>query len=187
MKKIVSQKHNQVGFSLIEVIVSVSIFVVILLSMTNILKLVIDAQRQAIATQNVEESLRYFFEVISKEIRMTKKSTGICPNVPIGAMFATSSNALGDILYLQNYHDECIAYSLYSGDNASLFLRSRNSDSAPITPSKVNINDLRFMVHNAVNEQAYVSINLSANYIGNNVKQSEMRVQTTITSRYYRP
>lgn len=191
MKKILLKNKNLSGISLIEVIVSVSIFVVILLSMTNIFKLVVDAQRQAIASQNVEESLRYFFEVISKEIRMAQKSTGSCPNLPTGAMFATSSNAYGDVLYLYNYHDECVEYSLqnfyYNNVPVVSFERKVNSNSGPLSPSKVNINDLHFIVHDEPNKQAYVSINLSANYLGKQAAQSLIRMQTTITSRYYRP
>lgn len=187
MKKILLQKNNRMGISLIEVIVSVSIFVVIILSITSIFKMVIDAQRQAIASQNVEESIRYFFEVISKEIRMAKKSDGTCSSVPVGKIFATSSNAYGDILYLHNYHDECIAYYIQPDVSSVSFIRQRDGDSAALSPSKVNINELHFLVHENPNEQAYVSINLSANYEGRQAAQSLIRMQTTITSRHYRP
>lgn len=178
---------NKSGISLIEVVVSTAIFVVILLAMSGIFKMVIDAQRQAIASQNVQESLKYFFEVISKEIRMAKKDGGGCPDIPVNTRFAISSNSFGDILYLHNYHDECISYRLEQDGEVVRFMRVRNGDNAWLSPARVNISELKFFVHEVNNEQAFVSINLDANYIGKAAAQSEMRVQTSISSRYYRP
>lgn len=188
MNKIKFRKSKTSGFSLIEVIVSTTIFVVILLSMTGIFKMVIDAQRQAIASQNVEESLRYFFEVISKEIRMAKRSGGHCSNIPAGDIFATSTNSLGDILYLRNYHDDCIAYSLIStGDSVVFNVENLSQNySGILTPSRVSVSELDFFVHEVAGEQAYVSISLSANYLGKEAARSEMKVQTSISSRHYR-
>lgn len=182
-------KSKQAGISLIEVIVSTTIFVIILLSMTGIFKMVIDAQRQAIASQNVEESLRYFFEVISKEIRMAQKTGGECNSIPSGAIFATSTNSFGDILYLKNYHGDCIIYSIRNTSGVNRFFVENYSagNGSWLSPGRVNINELNFIVHENPNDQAYVTINLSASYIGQEAARSEMRVQTTITSRHYRP
>lgn len=58
---------NKKGFTLIEVMVSVTLFVVIMMAVTNIFKMVIDAQRNAIAAQNVQESLKYFLKSLAKK------------------------------------------------------------------------------------------------------------------------
>lgn len=181
-------KFKQTGISLIEVIVSTTIFVVILLSMTGIFKMVIDAQRQAIASQNVEESLRYFFEVISKEIRMSVRTDGAC-NIPAGSIYATGANGLGDVLYLKNYRNQCIKYSLVNNNGVNRFQieNSTLGKSDYLSPRKINISALRFVVHELPNEQAYVTINLTAHYVGGEKARSEMTVQTSISSRYYRP
>src|SRR5680860_334536 len=113
--KIRKQKYNhQSGYTLVEVIVSTALFVVIMLSMTQIFKMMLDYQRQAIATQNVQENLKYFFEVISKEMRMAVRaqSGGNCDHMPAKARFVLGSNIYGDILYIKNYHNECVTYSL---------------------------------------------------------------------------
>jgi type II secretory pathway pseudopilin PulG len=187
MKIIFFQQKKKSGVSLVEVIISTTIFVIILLSMTGIFKMVLDAQRQAIATQNVQESLKFFFEVISKEIRMAKRAGGGCAHLPANARFATSSNAFGEILYLKNYHDECVTYQLDDDNGVTRFYIERDSEGAWLSPRRVNVNDLQFFVHEVAGEQAYISISLDANYIGREAEHSRMRVQTTITSRYYRP
>jgi len=89
-------KSLKPGFSLIELLVSVSIFALIMVSSMDIFNMVIESQRGAIATQNVEESLKYFFEVTAKEIRMVKRNkNSFCPNVPNNGIYALSANSLG--------------------------------------------------------------------------------------------
>ncbi len=184
------KKLNLAGVSLMELMVSVTIFVVILLSMTSIYKMVIDSQRAAIATQNVQENLKYFFEVISKEIRMAQRSGGACSSyLPADKRFATSTNTYGDILYLRNYHNECVIYDITEdGSSGAIRFRvNRGGNSDFLSPASINISDLKFMVTENANSQAYVSINLSAHSVGAEEEISNMHVQTTITSRYYRP
>jgi len=184
-----AKKTNVAGISLVELMVSVTIFVVILLSMTSIFKMVIDSQREAIATQNVQENLKYFFEVISKEIRMAQKSDGVCPpELPADKRFAAGVNEHGDILYLRNYRNQCVSYYLAEdADEVVRFRVSRNGISDFLSPASINISDLKFIVTEQNNAQAYVSINLSAHSVGAEADISNMHVQTTITSRYYRP
>lgn len=180
------RRHLHPGISLIEVIISTTLFVLIMMSMTEIFKMILDSQRQAIATQNVQENMKYFFEVISKEIRMAKRAGGGCAHLPANRRFATSTNAYGDVLYLKNYHDECVEYSLSEDNGVVRFKVERGSNVGFLSPAKIEINDLRFIVHEDPNNQAYISINLSAQSVGREADFSKMRVQTTITSRYYR-
>lgn len=182
------KKFNLAGVSLVELIVSVTIFVIILLSMTSIFKMVIDSQRKAIATQNVQENLKYFFEVISKEIRMAQKSDGAClPNLPADKRFAKGVNTDGDILYLRNHHRECVIYKLVEDANGVIrFHVSRNGVSDFLSPASINVSNLKFIVTENKNDQAYVSINLSAHSVGTEENMSNMQIQTTIASRYYR-
>lgn len=178
------------GLSLVEVLVSTTLFVVIILSMTGIFKMILDSQRQSIATQNVQENVKYFYEVISKEIRMAQRSSGVCPGIPGAARFATSTNSLGDVLMLKNYHGECVEYSLDEHNGVIRFKVGRGSGGNQIggflTPAKINIKELRFFVREEDGEQAYVTISLIAEAVGREANYSLMNVQTTIASRYYR-
>jgi len=60
---------DQQGMSLVELIISIAIFTLAILSVTSIFALTLKAQRQTIASQNVQEGLRYALEMMSKEMR----------------------------------------------------------------------------------------------------------------------
>jgi prepilin-type N-terminal cleavage/methylation domain-containing protein len=181
------------GFTLIEIMVSVSLFAVIMISMSSIFKLAIDGQRSAIITQNIQESLKYFLEVTAKEIRMAQTDGGKCETVPDNLIFSVSSNTLGDTLSFKNYYGECVTYSLESDGNASRFKISRlGTDGIPrsgyISPAKIQIKSLHFILNSAdpITSQPMITINLTANALGDNNLESDMTLQTSITSRYYK-
>ncbi len=175
-----------------EVMVSVALFAVIILSVTSIFKLSIDGQRSAIATQNVQESLKYFLEMTAKEIRMAQKSNGsTCSGIPSGDIFVVSPETLGDTLYFQNYYGECVRYSLEADGTNQRFYISRQSGLTNlgdfISPVKIKINDLHFIVNGSGSStQSMVTINLNANALGESQFKSDMTLQTSITSRYYK-
>ncbi len=179
------------GFTLIEVLVSVALFSVIILSVTGIFKMAIDGQRNAIATQNVQESLKYFLEVTAKEIRMAQKNEGVCSGIPDDQIFSVSASALSDILYFKNYYGECVRYYLAAdGDNLRFRISRGNGATPPsdfISPAKIRINKLHFVINDiATTTQQMVTINLNANALDNAQYKSDMTLQTTITSRYYK-
>lgn len=175
------------GISLIEVIVSVLLFTIIIMSATEIFRLVIDGQRSAIASQNVQESLKYFLEVTAKELRMAKKNLGICPDIDYDRIFATSTGELGDVLKFRNYYDECVTYSLDSdGESNQRFRIQRNANTDFISPSKIRIENLHFIVSDTSTVQPSVAINLRAWALSEAQIKSDMTIQTTITSRYYK-
>lgn len=193
-------KQQKAGFSLIEIIVSVTLFVVIIMSTTEIFRLVISGQRKAVASQNVQESLKYFLEATSKEIRMAKKNENFCSSNPLfnvlGAdqVYAVSEapGGQGEALFFRNFYNECVIYYLDDGR----FVIVRNSASAPISPVKVNISELKFRLENydfstpktrpvvvmKVSAQAY-----SGSFSGGNYRElADIEMQTSLTSRFYR-
>lgn len=178
------------GFSLIEILVSVALFVVIVMSATEIFRIVIQSQREAIAAQNVQESLKYFFEVISKEIRMAKRNDGSCSNPGFinGQIFSVSNNGLGKTLNFKNYYNECVTYELVldsSGQESRRFKISRNNNSGFISPKSIEIGALDFTVRETTARQPLVTIFLSARSLEDGSEASKMDIQTTISSRYY--
>ncbi|HZJ40830.1 MAG TPA: type II secretion system protein [Candidatus Saccharimonadales bacterium] len=181
-------KQQKRGFSLIEVLVSVSLFVIIILSATEIFRLVIQGQRDAIASQNVQESLKYFFEVIGKEMRMAKKNENVCPVIPADKIFLLETNSLGDILRFRNYYDECVYYYLELDNSKKRFKIARNTPgnlaSGFISPAKIIIDTLDFALDET--GQVAVTVNIKAWADGESRYKSEMDIQTTISSRYYR-
>jgi prepilin-type N-terminal cleavage/methylation domain-containing protein len=181
---------NKNGFTLIEILVSMALFIIIITAALNIFKLVIDSQRSAIATQNVEESLKYFLEVTGKEIRMAKRNVDGTCNLPVTDIYKTTiSDATTDTLTFKNYHDQCVTYTLTTQtDGTKRFSITRAGVPGFITPAKISIDELHFIVRpegGVNNSQPTVTMELLAHAPGKDSAKSEMRLQTTLTSRYY--
>lgn len=180
-------KHKK-GFSLIEVLVSTALFVVIITAAMNIFKIVIQSQRSAIATQNVEESLKYFLEVTGKEVRMAKRNNNLCSYLGLSKMdiYNQGSNDYGNVLNFRNYHDQCVSYSLKQmPDGSKRFEIIKDGITGYyITPAKITVDELRFVV--SPSSQSAVTMELVAHSLGQDINKSTMKIQTTLTSRYYK-
>lgn len=174
------------GFTLVEVLISVSLFSLIILSATNIFKLVIDSQRGALAAQNVQESLKYFLEVTGKEIRMAQKDEGTCANIPDDQIFVISTNSFGDVLSFKNYYDQCVVYALAADGDNRRFQVTRNTEIDFISPEKIRIDALQFVLNQSADTQPVITVNLLAYALNERQFKSEMTLQTSIASRYYR-
>lgn len=180
---------GRAGFTLMEMLVATTLFVVIIMSSADIFRLVAAGQRKAIDSQNVQESLKYFLEVIGKEIRMAQRDNGVCPMVPDDQIFYLTNNTRGDVLYFKNYHGQCVHYYLfpYPATNSLRFTIGRDSDLNFISPFKIDISDLKFIVSEEADKQAVVTMSFQASAVVDSVRRrEEMRIQTTITSRYYK-
>ncbi len=158
-------------------VVSVAIFSVIVLIATETFKMVIEGQRNAISAQNVQESMRYAFEMISKEMRMAQKDDGAC-----GLNSVYGVNADSDSLYFKNYHDECVTYQL---DGSRLEI-SRNGNSGYVTSSKIEVSDLKFFIQGDSSVgQPTATMKMKIKAIGKEMHGQEIIMQTTVSSRYY--
>jgi prepilin-type N-terminal cleavage/methylation domain-containing protein len=174
------------GFTLAEILVSVALFSVIILSSTQIFKLVIDGQRSALASQNVQEGLKYFLEVIGKEIRMAQKDDGVCGGVPDDKIFYVSENSLGDVLAFKNYYGQCVTYVLVADNSNPRFWIGRDSEAGFISPGKISLDDLQFVLTESTSTQPVVTVNLRAHALSESQFSSAMTIQTSLTSRYYK-
>jgi len=182
--------NKKAGFSLMEVLVATALFAIIVTAAMDIFKLVIDSQRSAIATQNVEESLKYFLEVTAKEIRMAKRNNGTCLKPGVNDIYGVeAASSTVDHLFFRNYHDECVEYSLINSDGVQRFQITRDAKIDFISPIRINIDELHFIARpegGAENNQSTVTMELVAQALGKDNAKSQMRIQTTLTSRYYK-
>ena len=186
---------NHRGVTLLELMVAVSLFTITILIASSIFKMVLDGQRQAIASQSMQENIRYFYEKIDKEIRMAQKNVD-CAGAEVGKVYTVGNQnvfGIGDSLIFKNYHGDCIKYFLEDG-------RLKISDQAPgaifakedfMTPATLIISDLKF---SAINNdktdptkeiQARVTLKMHAEINVRNGSTQKMDIQTTIASRFY--
>ena len=214
-------KKNNTGVTLIELLVAVTLFSVIMLSATAIFKIMVEGQRNAIAAQNAQESMRYVFEVMAKEIRMAQKSNDeckinmnfsvVCRDVAtkevldyscdgspfsvcesnggkcaVYKVYNTDSNGEGDILYFKNKNADCVAYYLVDG----YLMVYRGGKTASTTPDEIKVSNLSFNIiddeigaFHSIQPQVTMAMDIKA--AGKIMHQQAMKMQTTISSRYY--
>ncbi len=174
------------AFSLVEIIVAVSLFSVIILSMTGIFRMVIEGQRGAIASQNVQESMKYFLEVINKEIRMAVRTESSDCGVPAGDIYRLVETENGDTLYFQNFYKECVVYSIENDELSSRFKISRGGHEGYISPRLISVDRLDFVLRQGLEEQDSITVNIKARALNTRSSDAEVVLQTTLSSRYYK-
>jgi len=171
------------GVTLLELMVSVLLFSMTMLMATQIFKMIIDGQRDAIAAQNMQESMRYTFERMSKEIRMALRS-------PVGSCAGDTSNRIykiddgGKKLTFLNRKGECVIYRI---NNSRIEMKKDVNPFQSVTVRKISINDLKFsLLGNDLNNDQLlitIAIDAEANSIGD--FKHKMKIQTSISSRHY--
>lgn len=188
LEKIKKLCKNNKGMTLMELIVAVALFTIIMISTTSIFQLVIESQRNAIASQNLQEGMRYYLEIISKEIRMARRSDGVCPTNPPPSQVNRIYNIDGvNKLYFKNKNNKCVSYYLSGGQ---LMIR-KDANIATATPNELKINNISFnIIDNTIIApptaiQPEVTINMDAEVIGKEMHKQKIKLQTTISSRFY--
>ncbi len=198
-------KQNTLGFSLIEIMVSIGIFAILLLSILSIAQSVSNGQKAAIAAQNTQESLRFAFEVMSKEMRSAKERDAKSDCDPSGNDTDNKILNMGtigseDALYFINKDDQCVYYYLENDINTIPHLkiaRGNNFTDATtdndfyITPNDVKITSLKFSIKdNKIGNifsqkiQSLLTIKMDFESAGSKFKQSDT-MQTTVSLRHY--
>ncbi|MDD5031481.1 MAG: prepilin-type N-terminal cleavage/methylation domain-containing protein [Patescibacteria group bacterium] len=183
---------NNKGVTLLEMIVSVAIFSEVMLSTMGIFQIVIEGQRNAVASQNIQESMRYAFETMAKEIRTAVASNYDCeslfgsPPAATNKVFNTTINSEGDILYFKNKEGVCVAY--YLEDETLKITRGVNT--ASTVPAKIKITNLSFKISDDLigafhSQQPLVTMKMDIEAAGKAMHKQAMKMQTTVSSRYY--
>lgn len=69
------------GFTLVELLVAITLFSVVSLTIAGIFSMVLKSQRKAMSIGDVQEAGRYLLESMAKEIRMSTVNTGTSSGV----------------------------------------------------------------------------------------------------------
>lgn len=186
----IKSRSVQPAFTLAEILISVAIFSVIMLAATTLFKLAIDGQRSAVASQNVQESVKYFMEVIAKEIRMAQRDNGVCVSVPDDHIYAVSLVSGYHSLSFKNYYNQCVRYTLDPLTGRLFVTRSGNDNtiSGYISPAKIEVSDLNFVLRDDESvTQPFVTVSLKArSRLGDRGEGAAVYIQTSVSSRYYK-
>jgi prepilin-type N-terminal cleavage/methylation domain-containing protein len=107
------------GFTLIEILVTTTIFVSIFSIISGLFLSAIKVQRRALAFQELIKNSSYAMEYMGRQLRMAQKSDSSYPCAPDGANYKNyliSPGAIsGDSITFRNYNNECWTFFLESG------------------------------------------------------------------------
>lgn len=183
---------------MIELMVAVMLFSVLMLAATQIFKMVIDGQRNAISAQNVQENMRYAMEKMSKEIRMAQISNTLASQECV-SIFSPPATAIYKVfntvdsnskIYFKTKDNKCVVYYLENNRLKIMDGVGAGAIAGFITPAKVEVSNLKFYIDDDLigafhSTQPYVTMKMDIKAIGLAIHEQKMKIQMTVSSRYY--
>ena len=158
---------NKNGFTLIEVLVAVSVFSLVIVIALGLFTNIIRSQRKSVALQNVQENGRYLIDFMAKEIRMSE---------------ITSVDGSSLVLAIDHPLNGSIQYSFSGGQ----LTREDSAGVVAINSDETQV-DGSFIIYGKTlgdNIQPRVRVILKAQTTGSKTEeQSVINLQTTISQR----
>lgn len=176
---------KRAGFTLIEILVAMSMFLVISIGAIGVFSSTLKIQKKILANQELLNQTSYAMEYMSRAIRMARKDdisiNGNIKNCLSGdraVNYEITSTGQGGIMF-RNYKDECQEFYLEEeqlkekkDDNPSFLLTSPN-----ITVNKFKIVGSGF----GQNDNFQPSVTIFLDMTGKD--QTKLQIQTTISQR----
>jgi type II secretory pathway pseudopilin PulG len=178
-------RNNHSGITLLELMVSVFLFAITMLMATQIFQTVISSQRAAMASQDLQDNIRYTFERMGKEVRSAQKdSSHSC--IPSGNAYYIDG---GGGLNFINYHGQCVRYFASS---TQLYISYPNSGDSvlknglPLTNKEIRLNNLVFkIIDKTPSVQGMVSVRMNLSISSHGSPIEPVVIETTLSSRNY--
>ncbi len=160
-----------IGFTLLELVVAVSIFSIVTTIAIGLVTSSLKGERRAVAAQNVQDNARFVFDYLSKEIRTANT-------------FSLISSS--DVKYT-NYLGELIEIKL-NGTNIDRIVTSGSSSvTATLTTSGVSVSYLNFTLTGAgTSDNLQPKLTILATFNSSGLRpeqQTSIDMQTTISQR----
>jgi len=176
------------AFTLIELLISVSIFVIFSMVIMDIYFSSIDRHTVALQIQTVNQELRYAMEVIARDIKD-------------GYLMASKDNNGDGIDQIYIYHPTknidnnnckisgftgCLQYKFNTTEKRIETMGSGDSSFVPLTSSRIKVEKVNFYIDDIVgstSEQPKVTILISAKEKNDLENQSVIFLQTTVNQK----
>jgi prepilin-type N-terminal cleavage/methylation domain-containing protein len=177
--KIKKRQQYERGYSLIELMVAVSVFAIVMSVSSGMFITSMKGQRKAFSNQNLADNVRYAMEIITREVRMgrgfTVGNAGTCSNNCLISF--TSSMPRRDGKTVTFFLDPNTKKIMFDDDT------SAGPPADPITSANIEVTNLDFALD--IGEEPYrVTIVLEAESVGTAIDtKSNIILQTTIAPR----
>lgn len=173
------------GFTLIEVLVSVSIFSIVMLVSTGAVFSIVEANKKAHTLKSVMTNLNFTLESMARDIRVGSQFScdagGDCPAGGGSFSYKANRDIDGD-----NIASDVVKYSLVGERIQKEIFGSAYFNFFMITANEIHITSLKFYVIGALpspdTKQPKVVITIKG-YAGAGNTKSDFNIQTTISQR----
>jgi prepilin-type N-terminal cleavage/methylation domain-containing protein len=179
-------KNN--AYTLIEVLVAITIFVIIIAGPTGFFVTSLIGQRKALTSMEIADNISYALEYVSRTLRMAKKdTTGDC--IAAGSNYENPGLDVSKIRFL-NYQELCQEFSLNSGQLGQRQSTDKTAANLggflPLTPDDLEIptGSLKFQLSGETQgDDLQPRLTISFEIQKKGQPESKIRLQTTISQR----
>ncbi len=151
----INNTKSREGFTLIEMLIAISIFSLVLIVATNIYVTINNSQRKVVTMQKIQDDTRFLFEAMAQEIRLGSinydfyESNGINlhPDPALGGLdnyILAIDNQAGEEVFFRRSADSKVLYCIINDLNDCDL--SEDALWQSVTPDGVEILDLRFAI-----------------------------------------
>ncbi len=174
MKQVAGNMKHKRGFTLVELLVAMGIFVIVITIVSSIFIRNLRTQQSIVALIAANDSASLALEQMAREMRTGKSFYGGNPQaVP-----------LSEISFI-NAHNESVNYKL---EGQAIKRQVDTGDFYPITAESVKVENLKFIVDGNTfsppdHKPTKITIILSVRPKGGNIEAAVTNLQTTVTSR----
>lgn len=182
-----NQINKKKGFTLVEILVSISIFIIVITTVSGILVSSVKNQKRSLASQELLNQTSYVLEYMSRALRMAKKDDLDDVHCLLGdkVNYEITTSGLGGIKF-RNYKDECQEF--YIGNDLVLYEnRTGYTEPLPFTSVNIKINSFEIKLSgeeqpSADELQPKVTLLLDVEAVEGN-PPPKLRIQTTVSQR----
>jgi prepilin-type N-terminal cleavage/methylation domain-containing protein len=193
------KKNNKTGFTLVEVLVAITVFVLVIAVAGGLFIHVLQSQRKVLAYQELFDQISYVMEYITRGIRMAKKQRGIADPITcittIGRNYELVGGSPHHIRFIRwdgtLTPPSFVCYDFRLIDHRIEVSRDRGASWVPLTSPGLRVTNFRFNIIGDGLEtsplQPKITIVLAAEgreyHIGELIRRSTIHLQATVSQR----
>lgn len=183
---------NKRGYTLIEILVAISIFFIVIAAPTGLFVGSLKGQQKALSTQELLDNVSYNLEYISRALRMAKKDlVGDC--IEEGSNYENPGPKISKISKIRflNYRGHCQEFLLHN-DRLGIKISTDEDEEnlgefLPLTSDDLEIESVKFQLSgqeqgDIFQPQATIFLKIRGKGLSPEL-QPEIKIQTTITQR----
>lgn len=178
---------NKSGFTLLEMMIAISLFTVVMLISSNMFLRSIDSQARSVNSKGIQESLGFALAVMSKEMSGALANPTSCDSNCVDTREFFCVTESGGSLFFRNANGECVSYNrIQSGTTlAHMIGAARGSIGyTALTPNNISITRMDFSsvyTHDATYPIAQVTVSIQGQSLINTNHPDTVTMQTTVS------